>query len=81
MNKFSILFNILILLSYTVYKLYEKEIIMRILYLVLILLGILILSSYYAKKLDLPYPKHLDCKETLFQYIIFDKCTVKAPAQ
>jgi len=54
---------------------------MRILYLVLILLGILILSSYYAKKLDLPYPKHLDCKETLFQYIIFDKCTVKAPAQ
>jgi len=52
---------------------------MRTSYLIVILLGILLLGSYYSKKLDLPYPKHLDCKETLFEYIIFDKCTIKVP--
>ena len=54
---------------------------MRISYLIIILLGVLLLSIFYAKKLDLPYPKHLDCEETLFEYIVFNKCTFRLSDQ
>ena len=63
------------------FKIYKKREKIFISYLIIILLGVLLLSTFYAKKLDLPYPKHLDCKETLFEYIVFNKCTFRLSDQ
>ncbi len=44
---------------------------------ILILLIVLIFSMYISRNYNLPIPKHMECKESLFEYVVFNKCTYR----
>ena len=44
---------------------------------IIILLIILIFSAYVSRNYNFPTQDHLKCKENLFTYIVFNKCTYR----
>ena len=49
----------------------------KISWFILILLIILIVGTYISRNYNFPQPDHLKCKESLFEYVVFNKCTYR----
>ncbi len=52
-----------------------KLIMSRTMWILLVLLSILVISSIYREHSNLPIPDHLNCKESMLQQMFSKKCT------